>query len=524
MRPAAALTAGVLLLILSGCSLTEQKPDSSPAAHDPALPAADRPDPFAMVEDSIRHLDAGAGAEKAATRPPHLWARIVERFEFAECEAGSRADQWARWYGERDEYMQRVLGRARPWLYDIAGQLETRQLPGELALLPIVESAYDSFAYSRGQAAGPWQFVSATARDRGLIINDYYDGRRDPWASTRAALDYLEYLENRFGDWNLALAAYNGGQGRVGRAIEKNRKNGLSTDWNQLPLPRETLAYVPKLHGLGCLFSRPEQYGFKVPVWDNRPRVERVELEHPVDIVAFSAATGISIADLVAANPGLSGHMTSPEGPHHLVVPFLKADRARAALKALDPVDMQQWQQISVSPGDTLSHLAARHGTTVDKLRAANNLNNDFLRAGQTLRLATVASAPQNPEYAQRYAELETLHQRLLPTERYQHQVQPGESLWQIARNYSVTVDDLKRWNGISGAMIRPGDRIVINMTHPAAIKTRRYTVKNGDSLWVIARRHNVSVKELMRWNGLANGAVLQPGQTLTIRGGRSSA
>src|SRR5699024_8674986 len=152
--------------------------------------------------------------------------------------------------------------------------------------------------------------VSATARERGIEINDFYDGRRDVWAATRAALDYLEYLNNKFGDWNLALAAYNGGQGRVQRAIARNRRAGRATDWHALPLPRETLGYVPKLNGLGCLFADPARYGFELPVWDNRPQIARVELDGPVDIVALSAAADIDIAELVAINPGLNGHLT----------------------------------------------------------------------------------------------------------------------------------------------------------------------------------------------------------------------
>lgn len=485
---------------------------------------ADLPDPFAVVEEATRQLGGEADIQPQPPRPPHLWARVIERFEFAQCPADSRAEQWARWYGERDEYMQRVLDRARPWLYDIAGELERRGLPGELALLPVVESAYDPFAYSHGRAAGTWQFVSATARERGIEINDFYDGRRDVWAATRAALDYLEYLNSKFGDWNLALAAYNGGQGRVQRAIARNQRAGRATDWHALPLPRETLGYVPKLNGLGCLFADPARYGFELPVWDNRPQIARIELDGPVDIVALSARADIDIAELVAINPGLNGHLTPPGGPHHLMVPAARADQVRGLLDELDADDMIVWREVRVRRGDTLSHLARRHNTTVRELREANNLRSDFLRAGQKLRLADNGRTPENSPYAERYAQLEGLQQRLLPTKRFQHQVRPGESLWIIARRYGVTVDELQRWNGLAGnSLIRPGDRILVNMSQPGSSQAREYTVRRGDSLWTIARRHDVSVRELMRWNGLAEGAILRPGQTLTIRGGGSA-
>jgi len=512
------LSAALVILLGSGCAMVEtQQPAPEPV---PQRNPADLPDPFAVVEEAIRHLDDDLQPESQAARPPHLWARVVERFEFAECPADSRAEQWAQWYSEREDYMQRVLDRARPWLYDIANELEQRQLPGELALLPIVESAYDPFAYSHGRAAGTWQFVSATARERGIEINDFYDGRRDVWASTRAALDYLEYLHNKFGDWNLALAAYNGGQGRVQRAIDRNRRTGLATEWYGLRLPRETLGYVPKLNGLGCLFDEPARYGFEVPVWDNRPAVSRIELDGPVDIVALSAAADIDIAELVALNPGLNGHLTPPGGPHHLMVPAARVDRVREVLDRLDAEDMIVWREVRVRSGDTLSHLARRHGTTVRELREANDLEDDFLRVGQRLRLADNGRTPENSPHAERYAQLERLQQRLLPNKRFQHQVRPGESLWIIARRYGVTVKELQRWNGLgSNSLIRPGDRIVVNMSRPGSSRTRQYTVRRGDSLWTIAQRHDVSVRELMRWNGLGEGAILRPGQTLTIRG-----
>lgn len=508
------LLPALLVLLTSACATVET---NEPAAEARAeRNPVDLPNPFSVVEEATRHL--GDGSPSKPARPPHLWARVVERFEFAQCPPDSRSEQWAQWFGERDEYMQRVLDRARPWLFDIATELERRELPGELALLPIIESAYDPFAYSHGRAAGTWQFVSATARERGIEINDFYDGRRDVWAATRAALDYLDYLHTRFGDWNLALAAYNGGQGRVQRAVDRNRRAGQPTDWHALRLPRETLGYVPKLNGLGCLFSEPARYGFELPVWDNRPQVERIELQGPIDIVALSVAADLEIAELVAINPGLNGHLTPPGGPHHLIAPAHRADRVREVVSGLDAADMIVWQEVRVRPGDTLSHIARRHNTTVKALREANQLPGDFLRSGQVLRLAANGQTPDDSPHAQRYAELSRLQQRLLPTRRFQHQVRPGENLWLIARRYGVSVSDLQRWNGLGDdSLIRPGDRIVVNMSQSGGASAREYTVRRGDSLWTIARRHQVSVSDLLRWNDLREDQVLRPGQTLRI-------
>lgn len=534
-RPARLVIALLLassLLLLTSCAFIEERLGGRSGSDPASADVPDRPDAFKQLEQANLKLgqedahepdDEANSQTPAVEAAPHLWAQVVNRFTFTECPPGSSAEQWARWYGDRPDYMERVLTRAHPWLPDIAAELEQRQLPGELALLPIVESAYDPFAYSHGRAAGLWQFVSATARERGIVINEEYDGRRDVWASTRAALDYLTYLHGKFEDWNLALAAYNGGQGRVQRALQNSRRNGGSDHWESLRLPRETLGYVPKLHGLGCLFSEPARYGFELPVWDNHPRVERIELNGPVDIVVLAAHAELDIAELVAVNPGLNGHLTPPHGPHHLLVPAASAERVRLELDRLSPDEMLVWEQIQVRQGDTLSHLARRHGTTVPQLREANNLTSDFLRAGQSLRLARSGATPSNSPHAERYAQLEQLQRRLLPTERFHHRVLPGESLWIIARRYGVGVDEIKRWNNLRNDLIRPGDRIVINMAQPAAAHSRSYTVKSGDSLWLIARRHQVSVRDLLRWNNLSEGAILRPGQVLTIRGGRNA-
>ncbi|MFU8833238.1 MAG: LysM peptidoglycan-binding domain-containing protein, partial [Wenzhouxiangella sp.] len=373
-------------------------------------------------------------------------------------------------------------------------------------------------------ASGAWQFLSGTAREYGIEINEFYDGRRDVYAATRAALDYLTYLGNRFDDWNLALAAYNGGQGRVSRAIARNQARNRSTEWHDLALPRETLAYVPKMNGLGCLFSNPEHYGFELPVWTDQPSFAVIELDRQVDIVVLSALANLELPQLVALNAGLNRHLTSPTGPHHLIVPLDQEQQVLEVLPDLDASDMVVWREISVRRGDTLSGLAHRHDTSVRALREANNLNGDMLSIGQKLRLPSSGVTPENSPYAAGYQELASLQERLLPTRRIRHRVRPGESLWVIARNHRVSVADLQRWNGLGqNSMIRPGQHLLINSERAAGTSAPApvsYTVRNGDSLWIIARRHQVSIADLVRWNGLNKSSILRPGQKLTIRRG----
>ncbi len=530
----------LLAIVLSACANLEPREPATesdpPTSRVPYYLKAELDDPFEAIEQATRRI-AGDPRRTVRIEPfdeveTDLIARIVERFEFSECPAGGPALQWAEWFGARPDYMERVLNRAHPWLYDIASELEARDLPGELALLPIVESAFDPFAYSRERASGTWQFLSSTALDRGVQINDWYDGRRDVHVATRAALDYLTHLNALFdGDWNLALAAYNAGQGRVQRAVRSNEARNRGTGWDQLTLPRETRAYIPKLNGLGCLFREPERFGLELPVWDNEPLIARVELPGPTDVVELSAKADLEIAELVALNPGLNRHMTPPGGPHHVFVPIERADEVMAALPLLNGQDVLTWQEITVRRGDTLSGIAQRNNTSIAALREANNLNGDHLAIGQVLRLPGAnGTLPTDSPWAYRYQEMASLQERLLPTRHFYHRVRPGESLWVIARRHSVSVTDIQRWNNLGqSTTIRPGQRLSIRADTPAATGTpartqvTQYTVRNGDSLWVIARRLNVSMADLMRWNNLDEHSILRPGQVLSVRRGDSA-
>ncbi len=210
----------------------------------------------------------------------NVWARLVSNFSLPNCDDHEESLVWARWYADHGEYMARVMKRAQPWIYFIAEELEARDMPGELALLPIVESAYDPFAYSSGMALGTWQFIASTGKQYGLRQDWWYDGRRDVWSSTHAALDYLEHLNKKFdGDWLLALAGYNSGEYRVAREVKKNLKKGKPADFWNIRLPKETKGYVPKLLGLTCLFQNPESYGFEFPEAPNKPVIAVVEME-----------------------------------------------------------------------------------------------------------------------------------------------------------------------------------------------------------------------------------------------------
>ncbi len=517
------------LLFSAGCAVQTQT--TAPAERPPGPASFVEPspsDPFAAIDEAFARLSLPRRAQPAEPEAGLIWPRLVDRFSIARCPTGSAAARWAEWYGDNPAYMARVLNRAQPWMHHIVNEIEQRDLPGEFALLPIVESAFDPFAYSHGRAAGPWQFLSGTARDFGIVINDWYDGRRDFVAATRAALEYLEYLGDLFdGDWALALAAYNAGQGRVGRAIRRNAARGLGTDWHELPLPRETLAYVPKLKGLGCLFREPASYAFVLPALEDRPAVVPVTVPKPVDIVHLALHAELDLTELVTLNAGLNRHLTPPDGPGYVVVPIDAATRVAAVLEDLPASPPLVSERVRVRTGDSLSRLAVRHRTSVDALKRINGLDSDRLIAGQMLALPgqlRTTEPEAGTKYAAVYRELTSLQQQLLPTDRFIHRVRSGESLWVISRRYGVSVREIQRMNGLGpSTLIRPGQRLVIETDRdvgPPPVARQRYVVRQGDSLWLISRRQQVGLKDLMRWNGLDADSVLRPGQELVIRRG----
>ncbi len=534
------LPAVLALLILPACAPQAPRPlpavePPPPAPIEPSHPA---PDPFAVLDDAASRL-AGPPAPAEAP-PPSIWPRLRAAFSFADCPAGSPEAQWAAWYGARQDYMDRVLTRAAPWLHDIVNEIEARGMPVEFALLPVVESAFDPFATSHAQAAGVWQFIPGTARRYGLEVTDGYDGRRDVPASTRAALDYLQFLMAEFnGNWRLALAAYNAGERRVQRALAAYRGGAENPLPRDLRLPRETRGYAVKLHGLVCLIRAPAAHGLVLRDIPDHSVVAAVPVDAPLDLVVAAALAGMEIADLYTLNPALARGATPrprrADVPFLLYLPVEKADGLQSALAALDRDLWLRWRRIEVRPGDSLARIASREGTTVGELMRANQLKNTLLHPGQELSIPAPGGVGEGLEgivsaeaYAAMHKELERLQRRTLPAAAFSHTVRPGESLWTISRRYRVSTGDLARWNGIHvGALIHPGQKLMVaqraaapgvKQSGPVAVP-EEYEVRRGDSLWTIARRYRLKLDDLLNWNALDAGAVLRPGQVLLLRG-----
>jgi membrane-bound lytic murein transglycosylase D len=514
------------LLLLAGCATTgtgtlDTAQDDLPELD---LPRSSQP---RVAETIDEHLYVPRPHPAGETDADHLhagvWERLTHRFELPECSDQEVNLEWARWYADRPDYMARIFKRAQPWIHHIANELERRDMPAELALLPIVESAYDPFAYSSGRALGTWQFIAATGKRYNLDQNWWYDGLRDVYASTDAALRYLNDLATMFdGDWLLALAGYNSGEGRVARQVKKNLEAGKPADFWNLKLPQETRGYVPKLLGLTCLFKYPERFDFTFPGTPDHPVITAVDLGEQADLVLVSQMADVPIDVLFTLNPGYNRWATSPNGPWRVVLPLESAALLEQSLKYREGAALMKWDQVVVQPGDTLSGIASRQNVPVSVLRSSNDIRGDLIHAGQKLRLPRDEQLLVDPLYAEAAMELQKLQSGLISADRVTHRVRSGESLSVIARRYNVSVKDLQRWNNISDPRkLRAGRNLTVFYT-PAAQSTAsggtvKYVVQRGDSLWSIARKYKVKVNDLQAWNELGGSSKIKPGQSIRI-------
>jgi len=474
--------------------------------------------------------------ENLATSSDSIWPRIRAGFALPSATLpNGTIQQYVRgeidWLVRHPGYMQRVLQRADPFLYYITVEAEKRNLPTELVLLPIVESAYQPFAYSHGQAAGLWQFIPSTGRMYGLKQNWWYDGRRDIHASTQAALNYLQGLNKYFnGDWLLALAAYNSGAGTVQRAIKRNKRQNKPTDFWHLKLPKETRAYVPKLLALKEIIKHPEQYNTSLRCIANSPGFVQVKTRQQIDLALAADLAEIKLDDLYRYNPAFNRWATDPNGPHSFILPAEAAETFNQKYAKLSDKAHLKWLRHKIKSGETLSHIAVKYNTSVKHLRQVNDLKDNSIRAGKYI-LIPVASRNRSDyslSSSQRTKTLQTKKRN--NTQRIKHTVKNGESFWTIARKYKVDMHKLARWNGLAiRDTLKPGQKLTIwrkqsskSTSNPRQAKTDRniqtisYTVKSGDSLSRIASRYHVKVKDIHRWNTM-KGKYIQPGQRLTL-------
>jgi membrane-bound lytic murein transglycosylase D len=439
-------------------------------------------------------------------------------------------DRELNWYANHPDYLERTFGRSELYLHYIVAELQKRNMPLELALLPVVESAFEPYAYSRARAAGLWQFISGTGQRFGLKQDWWYDGRRDVVESTRAALDYLQAMHDEFdGDWLLAIAGYNCGERNIENAIAQNRRLGKPTDFWHLKLPVETRGYVPKLMAMRRLVRNPEAYGLEFSRIPDQPYFMQVTTGGQIDLQVVADLAGISKDELYELNPAFHRWATDPTGPYALLVPIDVAAGLETAILSLTPEQRMRVEQYEVRAGDSVASIARRFGTTPTVIRELNGMQaSDRLSSAGALRVP--ASNYQLPEKAARAAML--VDHRGSPRRGARpvlHVVRRGDSLWSIAQRLGTDAHTLANLNGMEvGDRLKAGQKLIVSehdraggvataSTAQADGSGRRvtYTVRTGDTLYSIARVLQVTVADLMGWNGLSKGSVIKPGQQL---------
>jgi len=484
---------------------------------------------FERLLERERKAELAAALAAEAERNNNAWYRLQEGMQLTPVDNARVAAQ-KKWFIEHPGYMQRVMERARPILPFVLDELESRNLPTELALLPIVESAYQAFAYSHGRASGMWQIIPSTGRYLGLKQNWWYDGRRDIIESTRAAINYLEILAGQFdGDWELALAAYNAGPGKIRSAIRYNKKHKRPTDfWNLTQIRKETRDYVPKMFALRDMFAHPERYQLDLVPIGNEVSYEIVELDGQIDLALAADLAGISVNQLYQLNPAFNRWATAPDGPHRLLLPRGKAEQFRQAFAEVPPTERVNWVRHKIKSGETLSHISKKYRTTIPLIKEVNDIRGSNIRAGKYLMVPTATRSLTSYSLSEQ-SRIAAIQNTSRSGEKQVHIVRPGQSLWSISRNYGVTTKALAKWNGIAPIdTLSVGQKLVvwtsasqprtvsISQTRPTnALHALRYTVRKGDSLYLIASRFNIKVSDIKRWNQI--GKYLQPGQKLKL-------
>jgi len=526
----------LLGLSLAGCATTDEYSSLPPSPKHPPGGAPATPATAVIPSPYL------PGAEKLT---PADYADLLDRIRvgYALPQAQHYAvEREIEWYRSRPDFLDRTFRRGARYLHYIVAEIERRDMPLELALLPVVESAFNPVAYSRSRASGLWQFIPSTGKHYGLDQNWWIDERRDVLLATDAALTYLKYLHRYFnGDWYLAIAAYNGGEGTVSRAVKRNAEAGRPTDFFSLDLKAETRDYVPKLLAISRIVADPAAYGLQFEPIPNQPFFGIVDPGKQVHLGEAADLAGISRDDMFALNPAFNRMTTPPNGPHRLLLPVARVEPFRAAIMSDDGAQRVASAAVAPPPdtrhrvqrGENLTSIARRYGVPVATLKQANNLRGATIHPGDTLIIPGVPSASAEPAAAAAVAEARPDIAAQLPERQPAaaasaskprvYTVKRGDTLWGVARKHGVTVPALASANGLSSkSELTAGARLQIpgagSASAPAGESTRMtYKVRSGDTLSEIAEKFNVSVRQLMSWNNLRSSSSLRSGQRIVI-------
>lgn len=490
-----------------------------------------------------------------------LWQRIKDGYAMPDS-TSELITQNENWYSSRPDYVKRMIERSQKYLFHIVEEVEKRGMPTEIALLPMVESAYNPQAYSRSHASGIWQFIPSTGKNFGLKQNWWVDNRRNVTAATDAALTYLQKLHAMFGAWDLALAAYNAGEGTVSRAIERNRRLGLPTDYESLNLPPETRNYVPKLQAIKNLMTNPENYGLQIKSIANSAYFAKVSAPAQIDARLAAKLAEISYEEFTALNPGFNRPVIASVGEkHELLLPISAVQTFKDNLGGYNK-PLVSWQTYFAKRGERMDSIAKKFGIQVAQLRDVNDLPNSkkfnksstiLVPNGQKVNFvpsdAPLDKAGQETNVVQAVENTKSIpaidvtsiennstaeEAATSSSKSRTHIVKKGEGIQSIAKRYGVTVKQIMTANSLKNSRVKVGQSLTIvssdkvsdspartsrsnsNATNKAISKKKIYMVKRGDTLHSIAEKFDVTLVEIKRWNKNISSDI-QPGDKLTI-------
>lgn len=415
------------------------------------------------------------------------------------------------WFRHRQEYIHELTRNANPYLYYVYQETKQRGLPAEIALLPMIESNYNPFLYSKRGATGLWQMMPGTASGFGIKINWWVDDRRNIIDSTKAALNYLTYLHDFFGNWLLAIAAYDSGEGTVQAAIRYNLRHHRPTDFWSLPLPKETKEYVPKLLALAAIISHPKQYHLKLDKVADTPYFKPVDLHGQLAINQIAKYADSTPKEIRKLNPAFRRWATMPHVSYAILLP---ADKL--ALFQQHYYDSQHhhvtWLHHKVQHGESMSLIARHYHTSVSALYQVNNLKTQTLQIGQNLLI------PRSMQHATLHrpskAQSRIAEDSIPGPKRFVHIVKPRETLWTVAERYGIKPSEIRYWNKLAyRATLHVGQKLLIWERQSIF----RHQVRPGESLWTIARQYHITISKLTSWNHLTEKSVLHVGQSLVI-------
>jgi membrane-bound lytic murein transglycosylase D len=515
------LSVAVAAALLASCAVPPQQNKTADQVNGqyPTDSVQDKAATAQQVANALLKHNSPLQPDAKLAQYDNLWQRIADQMTLTVPDNDDIESQ-KRFFIRNQKLLKTASENAAPFLYHIVTELERRNMPLELALLPIVESTYNPKAGSFSGVLGIWQFSAGTGRNFGLKQNAWYDGRRDVIESSRAAMDYLQYLySNVDQDWLSAVAAFNAGEGRVFKAIERNKYRGKPTDFWSLNLPKQNTSYIPKLLALAELLKNTQKYAIPLPVLANQPQTKVIQINRGLDLNKAADLLNLSVAELRRLNPGFKS-TTVPSASYQLVVPFDSAndiDQQLAALPKVKVAPVASTGRYKVKSGDSLSKIATAHKTSVKAIQQANQLSNSQLKIGQQLIIPGLAQADE-PAIAARSDK----KSNKTASGAKSYTVKSGDNLWEIGQKLKVSSEQLIKWNKLSPkSQLKPGQ----TLTYYAATtqkqksngKTMTYKVRAGDSLASIAQRFSVKVADIVKWNNIKANKYLQPGQELTL-------